>query len=92
MSKTFKVAHIREQGVDLIITPLDSSFNNKTSTQQTKFIEWMQLQAGSAGLAGTVVPVWQSGRSVKFIAPRGYHPFFRSITWNFVIADLLPVD
>ncbi|NIG79450.1 hypothetical protein F3J34_38510 [Klebsiella sp. Ap-873] len=88
MSKKFRIAHIREQGVDLIIAPLDSSFNNKTSLQQNDFIEWLQLNAHSAGLAGTVVPVWQSGRSIKFIAPQGYHPFFRSISWNFIITNL----
>ncbi|MFV8869116.1 hypothetical protein [Serratia fonticola] len=88
MSKKFKIAHIREQGVDLIITPLDSSFNTKTLHQQRDFIDWLQLNAQSAGLAGTVVPVWKVGNSMKFIAPQSYHPFFKSISWNNIISNI----
>lgn len=86
--KKYKVAHIREQGVDLIIAPLDSSFNHQTSHSQHQFIASLQAYAESAGLAGTVVPVWLSGRSMKFIAPQGYHPFFRSISWNWVVTNI----
>lgn len=88
MSKKFKIAHINEQGTNLIITPLDSGFNTKTTAQQNDFINWLQSHARAAGLAGTVVPVWLSGRTMKFIAPPSYHPFFRSISWDFVLVNI----
>lgn len=88
MSKKFKIAHINEQGVNLIIAPLDSAFDSKTTSQQREFTNWLQANAQSAGLAGSVIPVWLSGRQMKFIAPQNYHAFFRSISWNFVLSNL----
>lgn len=77
----FKVAHVREQGVDLIIIPLDHSFRYKTDDEQREVINELQLRANAAGLAGTVVPVWDGGGGrMTFIAPQAWHPFFRSIT------------
>lgn len=85
---TFKVAHIREQGVDLIIIPLDDSFANKTFEEQNEAQGALQLCASSAGLAGTVVPVWRKGRGMAFLAPRNFHPYFESISMSHVAANL----
>lgn len=86
---SYDVAHIREQGVDLIIIPLDSSFDHKVSSEQRRIISGLQLCASSAGLAGTVVPVWEdsSGR-MAFIAPQGYHPFFQSIDLSYIARNI----
>ena len=78
---TYKVAHLREQGQNMIIIPLDQ----QPSDDQ---IDSLQYGASSAGLAGTVVPVWRSGSSFRFIAPQPWHPFFRGLSWNFIIANL----
>ncbi len=81
----FDVAHIREQGVDLIIIPLDSSFARKGSAEQNRIATSLELCARSAGLAGTVVPVWDNGGGrMGFLAPNNYHSFFRSIDLRFV--------
>ncbi|MFJ3464222.1 hypothetical protein [Achromobacter spanius] len=85
---TFEIAHLREQGQDIIIIPLESSFGLKASTQQQKIVGSLQLCAQSAGLAGTVVPVWLSGQQVNFIAPRPWHPFFRSLSWAMIHQNL----
>ena len=74
----YKIAHIREQGIDLIIAPLDSSFEHRTSQEQQEFISALQICATSTGLAGAVIPIWQYGNSVRFIAPPNWHPFFKS--------------
>ncbi len=66
---TFKIAHIREQGIDLIIAPLDSTFGSKSKNDQNEIIASLQACASSAGLAGTVVPVWRMDNSHRFIAP-----------------------
>lgn len=84
----FKVAHIKEQGVDLIIVPLDSSFNLKSQEQQTEIVNDLQAHATAAGLAGIIVPVWTVGSTIYFIAPPNWHPFFRSISWNFVLQNI----
>lgn len=76
----FKVAHIREQGIDLIIVPLDSSFGNKTLQDQQDTIDQLQARASAAGLAGTIVPVWDAGRGrMGYVAPPNWHTFFSSI-------------
>jgi hypothetical protein len=84
----YKVAHIREQSVDLIIIPLESAFGNKTIEIQQATIDELQAHASAAGLAGTVVPVWKHGRDTKFVAPPNSHPFFRSLSYDRVIAML----
>jgi len=84
---SFKCAHVREQGVDLVIVPVDSTFGHKTDADQTATIEAMQVAATSAGLAGTVVPIWHIGNRTVFIAPPNWHPFFKSVDWNDVLAN-----
>lgn len=84
----FKIAHIREQGVDLIIVPLESSFGYKSNREQNEIIVGLQACASSAGLAGTVVPVWREGSSHKFIAPYNWHPFFKTFGWNDILRNI----
>lgn len=85
----YEVAHIREQEVDLIIIPLKSSFKYKNKTDQYSIISELQSKASDAGLAGTVVPVWDNGGGqMGFIAPRNWHPFFKSINLEFVAYNI----
>lgn len=85
----FDVAHIREQGQDMIIIPLDSSFGRKTGNQQRDTEIALQQAATSAGLAGTVVLIWLEGNRVSFIAPRPWHAFFQSPgIWNLVMNNI----
>lgn len=77
----FKIAHIREQGIDLIITPVDPAFEYKSQEDQSEAVAKLQERAESANLAGTVVPVWTAhGGRLRFRAPRQWHPFFQSLT------------
>ena len=84
----FEIAHIREQGVDLIIVPLDTEFGDQDSEAQQATVVMLQEAAQVAGLAGTVVPIWRVGNSHNFIAPKMWHPFFASLPYNRVIASL----
>lgn len=84
----FKVAHIREQGVDLIIVPLDSSVDYQTQEEQQAVADELQLRARAAGLAGTAVPVWDHGGRLGFFAPQGFHPFFRGLSMDQVLASI----
>lgn len=90
---TLQVAHVREQGIDLIIAPLDRTFGFKSEVEQQAAINEIQIRSTHAGLAGTVVPVWESGAGrMAFIAPRPWHSFFRSLSlqavWRSVNREL----
>jgi hypothetical protein len=84
----YNVAHIHEQGTDLIIIPLESSFGTQSQATQHQTIDELQIRANSAGLKGTVVPVWNSGGRMAFIAPPNWHSFFGSINLQFVAANI----
>jgi hypothetical protein len=47
-----QVAHLREQGQDMIIMPLDSSVGQKVRPDQNAIITELQVRARAAGLAG----------------------------------------
>jgi hypothetical protein len=83
-----KVAHLREQGQDMIIVPLDQTFGYKSEHEQKAVIQELQVRSASAGLKGTIVPVWESSGRMAFIAPRPWHPFFQSISLPVVHANL----
>lgn len=84
-----KIAHLREQGQDLIIVPLDSGFGMKSPSDQQSAIGEIQWCARNAGLAGRVVPVWDNGGGrMAFIAPQPWHPFFKSLSLSTVWANL----
>jgi hypothetical protein len=74
----FKVANFREQGVDLVVVFLDSSFDRKSPSDQSEIVAALQVCATSADLPGTVIPVWTVGGNMRFIAPQNWHPFFRT--------------
>jgi hypothetical protein len=85
----FKVVHLNEQGQDMIIVPLDSGFGSKICQDQDSIIGELQIRARTAGLAGTVVPIWDNGGGrMAFIAPNSWHPFFRSINLRFVAMNI----
>jgi hypothetical protein len=85
---SFKAAHVREQGVDLVIAAVDSSFGQLSDDEKLKAIVQMQLAANQVGLAGTVVPIWKIGNRTVFIAPPNWHPFFKTLPWEQLLANL----
>jgi hypothetical protein len=84
----FRVAHLRERGVNLVIVPLESHFGDMSPKEQRQVIGELQRHSLAARLAGTVVPVWPQGRSMAFIAPTNWHPFFKSLGLNDVLASV----
>lgn len=86
---SFKIAHLREQGQDMIIAPLESSFGRASHQDQEQQITALQIAAQSAGLAGKIVPVWDAGSGrMGFIAPTPWHPFFKSINLAIVAKNI----
>ncbi|MGO4564814.1 hypothetical protein AB4Z52_07035 [Rhizobium sp. 2YAF20] len=83
-----EIAHVREQGQDMIIAALDRSFDSKSSDQQQATVREIEVAAHSAGLAGAACVVWDAGGGrMKFIAPSQWHAFFRSIDLRWVLAN-----
>jgi hypothetical protein len=77
----FQVAHVRKEGLDLIIVPMSPSFGGKSRAEQNEMVDELQMRAAKAQLAGAVVPVWDSGGGrLAFLAPASWHPFFNSLT------------
>ena len=84
----FKVAHLHEQGQDMVIIPLESSFGLKSELEKNEIIKELQLHSRGAGLKGTVIPVWESSGRTHFIAPRPWHPFFESMPLQQIWANI----
>lgn len=85
----FDVAHLHEQGQDLIIIPLDSAFGYKNGTEQSAIRVQLQSCASAAGLAGTVVPVWDGGGGrMAFLAPHNWVAYFQGLTLQIVAANI----
>jgi len=85
----FDIAHINEQGEDLILVPLKSEFGYKSELEKQKTVEALQDYANKQGLKGFVIPVWMDvvGR-MNFVAPEFYHPYLLSINYNYVMQNL----
>lgn len=85
----YDIAHIREQGNQMIIVPLDHSYGYKSNQEQNDICSALQVCATSAGLAGRVVTVWDAGGGrMGFLAPTPWHPFFSSISLQDVFASI----
>jgi hypothetical protein len=85
---TFQVAHLRRDGQDVIIVPVDRSFGKRSPAEQSRIQEAFQ-RAAAADVPGVVVPVWEddSGR-MAFRAPPPWHDFFKSIDMVYVATAL----
>lgn len=71
----YEVAHINEQGVDVVVVFVDpQSVAEKSALQLSQFATQLQTCATSAGLRGNVAMVWPGG----FWAPQKQHAFFQS--------------
>lgn len=79
----FEVAHIHEQGQNMIIVFVNARVGSMSNMERAEIMASLQACASSAGLAGSVVLVWKtnSGRT-EFSAPRSWHPFFKSISYD----------
>ena len=86
---TFQVAHLRHEGHDLIIVPVDRTFGARSPSEQSRIQEAFQRSAAAADIPGVVIPVWEdpSGR-MAFRAPPPLHEFFKSIDMVYVATAL----
>lgn len=81
---TFQIAHVNEQGQDMIFVPLDSAFGRLPGADQAAQIAELQERANSAGLSGQVVACWLELSRWHFVGPQQWNPLFRSIPVGWV--------
>src|SRR5258705_13703651 len=86
---TFQVAHLRRDGKEVIIVPVDRSFGARAPAEQARIQEAFQRSAAAVDIPGVVVPVWEdsSGR-MAFRAPPPWHEFLKSIDMVYVATAL----
>lgn len=79
-----KVAHLREQGQDMILVPVNDNFAHRSERDQAETLDQIQRVATSAGLRGSVAALWNGG----FIGPRPWHPFLKSVNLRWVMSQV----
>ncbi|CAM4027584.1 hypothetical protein [Vibrio neonatus] len=87
-NQTYEIAHIKEQGQDMIIIPVSSKVHSMSEQQRNELSQSFQYYANDAGLAGKVCLVWEFGNRFNFLAPRPWHPFFKSINMHIVASNI----
>jgi hypothetical protein len=85
----FELAHISEQGADLLIVPMEDAIRPKGNTEKNAIRNDLQDHAAAAGSTGVVCLVWDAGDGrMAFLAPRNYAELFRSMDLDFVLENL----
>lgn len=82
---SFKVAHIREQGQDMLLFPLSGNFGMKGPKDQDKVLAELQARAKAAGLSGRAVAVWEIGGRTYSVGPDPWKRFLSSISMAYVL-------
>ena len=77
---SFDVAHFSQQGQQIVVVFVSRTFGHKTNVAQNEVRDSLQACAAQAGLAGTVVPVWDAGGGkMGFLAPGPWRNFFKGL-------------
>jgi hypothetical protein len=85
----YKVAHIHQQGQDMIIFPLEAKFGQMSGSEQDRELSILGSRANKAGLRGAAVAVWDNGEGhVAFRGPPQCCAFLSRINMHYVIANL----
>lgn len=83
-----KIAHIREQGQDMILVPVNESFGRRSTQEQRDTMAQIQAVAASAGLRGSVAVLWSNAGRSYFMGPQPWHPFLRSVSLGWVAGQV----
>jgi hypothetical protein len=82
---SFKVAHIKEQGQDMLLFPLSGNFGLKSPQDQTAVLATLQARAKGAGLPGHAVAVWEIGGQTHSIGPDAWRGYLSGLSMQFVM-------
>lgn len=86
---SFDVAHLREQGQDMVIVPMKSDFGHKGQAEQARIEGALAQAAHQAGLAGRIVTVWDAGGGrMGFRGPPQWRSFLASLSLRVVASNI----
>ena len=85
---TLKLAHVRQQGQDMILFPLAASFGQKTVADQRAALCEFERRAHAAGLRGHAAAVWDDGHRVRTLGPSHWRGFLSTIGVDWVLANV----
>ena len=81
--QTFEIAQLNFYDVDVVLVFLDTQFDAATPRQRQDTYATLQECLPQNGLTGNLMLVWQDHQGVtKFIAPSQQHPFFQTMTYD----------
>ena len=73
---TYKIAHLKAKGVDMVFVPLDPTFAQIPPADQATALKAIQQATTSAGLKGSVVFVWEKPNGqTGLLADRSVHQY-----------------
>ena len=85
----YKVAHVRDQDVEYLLLPVESSFGQKTDEEQRAFVEECQSGALASELQGAIVVVWEDDKGhTQFRSPLSFRAVCNDWTLRRVLAGL----
>lgn len=84
----FKLAHVHEQGQNMLLFPLDGGFAHKTSAQQNAILRELEDRAHAAGLAGRAAVFWTIGNRTYSLGPPTWRNFLSSFSIQRVLASV----
>jgi hypothetical protein len=87
MYKT-RLAVFTHKNQEIIIAPLDCSFEERPAWQRRKALDNLQRYAAKAGLHAPIAVVWRVGGKLRFEGPDEWHTFLRTLTWNAIMSNL----
>jgi hypothetical protein len=85
---TFKLAHVREQGQNMLLFPLGGNVAHKTTQEQHGILAELEDRAHAAGLAGRAAIFWESGGRTRSLGPKAWANFLRSMSMNAVLRSV----
>ena len=80
---SFKFAEYANVG--LIVTIVSPAFGRLREDDQFRRMARLQVCAESAGLVGTVIPVWKNDDTYEFLTPPQYADFLTELQWTEIL-------
>lgn len=85
-TNTYRVAHVRYQGSDMVLVIVNRSFFYGSGNDQQRWFTAIQQCVRSVKLGGQTLVVTNDNGRFRFYGPNGWHNFLRTIDMSWVNA------
>jgi hypothetical protein len=86
MMPRYEIAHIREQGQEILLFALNQSFGHQSEKDQLAALDEFSRRCRGANLRGSVAILWPAGAQTRFIGPQNWHHYLGSINLAYAIS------